>query len=85
MIYVIIKQSHELGDPIDNQIDFISTSLEKAEEVWRKYYSTYSTINDSKWWHSADLREYPEDYFIYGLVNSKFKILKHVDNLKNDN
>lgn len=81
MIYAIINQSHEWDEPIDNSIDFVSTSLEKAEEMWEKSYSKIDLYDDSKWCCSADLREYPDGYFLYGLESSRIKVLKHVDNV----
>lgn len=81
MIYVIINQSHKWGDFIDNRIDFISTSLEKAEEMWEKSYSKIDLYDDSKWCCSADLREYPDGYDPYGRKNNRFTILKHLDNI----
>lgn len=81
MIYAIINQSHKWDEPIDSRIDFISTSLEKAEEAWEKYFSMFDTLDDSKWCYSADLIEYPDGYFLYGLESSQIKVLKHVDNV----
>lgn len=81
MIYIIINQSYELGDPIEDRIDFVSTSLSDAEKTWDKYYSDYATKNSFKWVYSADLREYPDGYNIYSLKESEFKILKHVNSI----
>lgn len=81
MIYVIINQSHEWGDPIDDQIDFISTSLADAERIWDEYYSSYSTMDNTKWCHSADLREYSDGYCAYTFNKSEVKVLKHIDNV----
>lgn len=81
MIYVIVNQSHKWDEPIDSSIDFISTSLEKAEEMWEKSYSKMDLYDDSKWCYSADLREYPDNYSLYGPENKRFKVLKHIDNV----
>lgn len=81
MIYAIISQSHKWDDPIDNSINFISTSLKETEEEWEKSYSKIDLYDDSKWHHSADLIEYPDGYSLYGLKNNRFKVLKHIDNV----
>lgn len=81
MIYVIVNQSHEWDEPMNARIDFISTSLEKAEEAWEKYFSMFNTLDDSKWCYSADLREYPDGYDPHGRMNNRFTILKHIDTI----
>ncbi len=79
---MIINQSHNWDDPICDTIDYVSSSLENTEKVWEKYYSSYDTMDDSKWCYSADLREYPDEYFLYSLNESAFKVLKHIDNVE---
>lgn len=80
MIYIIVNQSHNWDDPIDHQIDFISTSLSDTERIWNKYYSSYSTMDNTKWCYSADMREYSNGYFLYSLEKSSYKILKTISN-----
>lgn len=78
MIYVIINKSHESGDPPSDIIEYISTSIEEVEKIWDKYYSYLAEIDDPKWCYEAELREYPNGYFLYGVEFPKFKVLKSI-------
>lgn len=81
MIYVIVNLSHEIDDwGVNESIDFITTSLEMAEEVWEKYYSKMSEYDNSKWHYIAELREYNDGYFIHGGADEKVTILKSIEN-----
>lgn len=80
-IYLIVTQNHNWDDPISDTVEYVSTSLKEAEEVWQKYYSHYGEMDDSQWCYSADLREYPDGYFLYSLNESTFTVVKHIDNV----
>lgn len=81
-IYIIVNQSHKWDDPIPDDVEYVSTSLEDAENIWNSIYTPLEELSDDKYCYSADLREYSDGYFIHCLENSCFSVLKHVDNLK---
>lgn len=80
MIYVIINQSQKWDEPLFETIEYVGTSLEEVEKIWNEYYSKYITMDDEKWCYAAELREYPNGYFLYSLEKSCYKILKTISN-----